>query len=105
MFPNLKQLREMSAKLITISVLVSVIINCHACMGTPLGDDTEGQQLNALKLNQASYQGGTTAGHRWMPWHENPLYQRYHAPGTDFAGRFPAAIKIDKGLEVNMNWD
>jgi hypothetical protein len=103
MFPNLKQLREMSAKLITISVLVSVIINCHACMGTPLGDDTDGQQLNALKLNQASYQGGTTAGHRWMPWHENPLYQRYHAPGTDFAGRFPAAIKIDKGLEVNMH--
>lgn len=100
--PKLKQLKEMSVNLMTFSVLVSVIINCHACMGTPLGGDAEGQKLNPLKDNQAAYQGGPTGGHRWMPWHENPLYQRYHAPGTDFAGRYPAAAKSDNELEVSV---
>jgi len=47
--------------------------------------------------------GGPTGGHRWMPWHENPLYQRYHAPGTDFAGRYPAAAKSDNELEATTD--
>jgi len=76
----------------TCSVLVSIIINCYACKATPLGGSGEGQS-NTLKANQASYQGGAN---RWMPWHENPLYQRYHSPGSDFAGRgYPIRFSQD----------
>jgi len=109
MSPNFKNCRKMIGKLMICSVLVSVIINCQACAATPLvGNDVEGQS-NPLKSNQASYQGlgGSNSGHQWVPWHENPLYQRYHAPGTDFAGRSGYAdqedIKIYKGQEPINN--
>jgi len=86
MLPNYKIFETMFGKLMTCWVLVSVIINCQACAANTLpltGTNVEGQS-NSLKNNQASFQG---ANGQWMPWHENPLYQRYHAPGTDFAGR------------------
>ena len=109
MLPNFKNYQKMFGKLMTCSVLVSVIINCQACAATPLTEgDVEGQS-NSFQSNQASYQGnGPNSGHQWIPWHENPLYQRYHAPGTDFAGRPGYAnhvpdqedIKNYKGQEV-----
>jgi len=82
----------MFGNLMTCSYLVSIIINCHACLATSLEGNNEGQS-NTLKVNQASYQGGAN---RWMPWHENPLYQRYHSPGSDFAGRgYPIRFSQD----------
>ena len=84
MLPNYKMFETMFGKLMTCWVLVSVIINCQACAANPLtGSNVEGQS-NSLKTNQAAYQGSNG---NWMPWHENPLFQRYHAPGTDFSGR------------------
>ena len=80
--------KEMFGIYVICSVLVTIIINSSACMATPLGDDLDGRS-NMLQQNQVLHQhnDGENTGHRWVPWHENPLYQRYHAPGTDFSGR------------------
>ena len=109
MLPNYKMFETMFGKLMTCWVLVSVIINCQACAANPLtGSNVEGQS-NSLKTNQAAYQGSNG---NWMPWHENPLFQRYHAPGTDFSGRigYPKTdgilqddIKNYKATEVRYN--
>ena len=109
MLPNYKIFETMFGKLMTCWVLVSVIINCQACAANPLtGSNVEGQS-NSLKTNQAAYQGSNG---NWMPWHENPLFQRYHAPGTDFSGRigYPKTdgvlqddIKNYKATEVRYN--
>ena len=80
--------KEMFGIYVICSVLVTIIINSSACRATPLGDDLDGRS-NMLQQNQVLHQhnDGENTGHRWVPWHENPLYQRYHAPGTDFSGR------------------
>ena len=99
---------EMFGVYMICSVLVTMMINCNACMATPLGDDLDGRS-SMLQQNQVLHQhnDGENTGHRWVPWHENPLYQRYHAPGTDFSGRsYPAPygkqeeISTDKESEV-----
>ena len=85
--------------------LVSMILNCHAARVAEYSRYNGDEQSNPLKANQASYHGGANP---WMPWQENPLYQRYHSPGSDFAGRgSPVRFTDDDvakalGMEVNQ---
>ena len=92
MFNKYTECKNMFGNLITFSVLLSVFINCQACGALPLAGTAEGV---------------TNGGNQWSPSYENPLFRRYHGPGTDFAvRRYPAHfpdqgdIANNDGIEV-----
>ena len=85
MLKKYNEYKKMFENWITFSVLLSVFICCHASLATPLNGNAEGQ-VNPLKVNQASYQGGSNGGNQWIPSY-GPVMNRYHGPGADFAVR------------------
>ena len=106
MLSKYNECKKMFGNLITFSVLLSVFINCQACGASPLSGNAEGQ-LSPLKVNEASYQGGSNGGNQRAPSYENLLFRRYHGLGTDFAvrgypGPFPdqGEIENNHGMEV-----
>ena len=70
-------------QMLVFCILVSVFFKCQACGAVPLVENAEGP-LNIPRANQG-LQGAN--GNQWITTYGNPLFRRYHGPGTDFAVR------------------